>query len=84
MTANTFNGNTIATGSGTLNLNSKNLTLNKTMSFTANDDTGVYTLPTGTKTLVATDVTALNSLGTVSNSLTGMLKASSGVLSTAT
>jgi hypothetical protein len=33
----------------------KVFTMLKTMSFTAADDTGVYTLPTGTKTLVATD-----------------------------
>lgn len=33
----------------------KTLTVLKTMSLTAADDTGVYTLPTGTKTLLATD-----------------------------
>lgn len=43
----------------------KKLTLSNTMSFSAADDTGVYTFPTGTKTLVATDVTSLASLATV-------------------
>lgn len=38
----------------------KTLTALKTMSFTAADDTGVYTLPTGTKTLLATDGSAAN------------------------
>lgn len=33
----------------------KTLTLQKSMTFTAADDTGVYTFPTGTKTLLATD-----------------------------
>ena len=43
----------------------KTLTLNKSMTLTAADDTGVYTLPTGTKTLVATDVTSLTSLTSI-------------------
>lgn len=43
---------------------SKTLTVNKTISLTSADDTGVYTLPTGTKTLVATDG---NITGTASN-----------------
>ena len=33
----------------------KAMTLQKSMTFTAADDTGVYTYPTGTKTLMATD-----------------------------
>ena len=33
----------------------KTVTFNKTMTLTAADDTGSYTLPTGTKTLLATD-----------------------------
>lgn len=44
-----------ATGSTLTLIDGKTLTINKTMSFTAADDTGVYTLPTGTKTLLATD-----------------------------
>lgn len=46
---------TPATGSTLTIIDGKTLTINKTMSFTAADDTGVYTLPTGTKTLLATD-----------------------------
>ena len=44
-----------ATGSTLTIVDGKTLTENKTMSFTAADDTGVYTFPTGTKTLLATD-----------------------------
>jgi len=50
----------------------KTLTQNKSMTFTAADDTGVYTFPTGTKTLVATDVTALSSLATVGTITSGV------------
>ncbi len=45
-----------------VNNSTKTFTYLKNISFTAADDTGVYTLPTGTKTLVATDVTTLSSL----------------------
>lgn len=45
----------------------KTLTVLKTISLTAADDTGVYTLPTGTKTLVATDVVTLSSLTTAAD-----------------
>lgn len=51
----------------------KTLTVSKTMTFTAADDTGSYTFPTGTKTLVATDVTALSSLVTVGTITSGGL-----------
>ena len=65
-TATTFNGLTItANGTNTLAITAgKTLTVLKTISLTSADDTGVYTLPTGTKTLVATDVTSLGSLTT--------------------
>lgn len=53
---------TPASGSTLTIIDGKTLTINKTISFTAADDTGVYTLPTGTKTLVATDVATLSSL----------------------
>jgi hypothetical protein len=49
----------------------KKLTVNNTMSFSAADDTGVYTFPTGTKTLVATDVATLSSLTSVGTIGTG-------------
>lgn len=55
-TATSVNGLTITSSTGVLTItNGKTLTTLKTMSFTAADDTGVYTLPTGTKTLLATD-----------------------------
>jgi hypothetical protein len=46
---------TPASGSTLTIIDGKTLTINKTISFTAADDTGVYTLPTGTKTLAAND-----------------------------
>lgn len=50
-----INGLGIAASTGTFSLtNGKTLTVLKTISLTATDDTGVYTLPTGTKTLLAT------------------------------
>lgn len=52
-------------------IDGKTLTINKTMSFTAADDTGVYTLPTGTKTLVDTGVATLSSLVSVGTITTG-------------
>lgn len=57
ITPTTVNGLTItANGTNTLSITAgKTLSIVKTMSFTAADDTGVYTLPTGTKTLLATD-----------------------------
>jgi hypothetical protein len=53
----TVNGLTITNnGTNTLSITAgKTLTTLKTISLTAADDTGVYTLPTGTKTLLATD-----------------------------
>ena len=62
---------TPATGATLTITDGKTLTALKTMSFTAADDTGVYTLPTGTKTLVATDVTTLSSLVSVGTITTG-------------
>lgn len=50
-----------ATGSTLTILDGKTLTVDKTMEFTAADDTGVYTFPTGTKTLLAND---LSNIGT--------------------
>lgn len=60
-----------ATGSTLTIIDGKTLTINKTISFTAADDTGVYTLPTGTKTLVATDVATLSSLASIGTITTG-------------
>ena len=73
-TATTINKLTITTpttGSTLTIADGKTLTALKTFSFTAADDTGVYTLPTGTKTLVATDVTALTSLASVGTITSG-------------
>lgn len=70
-TATSINGLTITSSTGTFSLtNAKTFSVLKTMSFTAVDDTGVYTLPTGTKTLVATDVTTLSSLALPESQLT--------------
>ncbi len=57
ITTGTWNGTVIiGTYGGTgVNNGTKTLTYLKNISFTAADDTGVYTLPTGTKTLLATD-----------------------------
>lgn len=57
-TATTINKVTLTTpssGSTLTIIDGKTLTVNKTMSLTAADDTGAYTFPTGTKTLLATD-----------------------------
>ena len=59
VTQNTINANTTtplsgAAGGTGVNNAAKTLTYLKNMSFTAADDTGVYTLPTGTQTLVPT------------------------------
>lgn len=72
ITPTTVNGLTItANGTNTLAITAgKTFSIVKTMSFTAADDTGVYTLPTGTKTLVATDVASLTSLTTAGTTLT--------------
>src|SRR6185369_4048278 len=72
ITPTTVNGLTItANGTNTLSITAgKTLSIVKTMSFTAADDTGVYTLPAGTKTLVATDVATLSSLTSVGSTLT--------------
>jgi hypothetical protein len=60
-----INGLNITASTGTVTItNGKTLTALKSISFNAADDTGVYTLPTGTKTLVDTTVTALSSLVT--------------------
>ncbi len=74
-TSATWNAGLIsATYGGTgVNNGTKTLTFLKNISFTAADDTGVYTLPTGTKTLVATDVTTLSSLISVGTITTGGL-----------
>jgi hypothetical protein len=51
----------------------KTLSVSKTMTLTAADDTGSYTLPTGTKTLLATDGSAasLTSFPTLNQNTTG-------------
>jgi hypothetical protein len=51
----------LQTGIHGLNITAlKTLTVQKSISFNAADDTGVYTLPTGTKTLLAIDGSAAN------------------------
>lgn len=73
ITPTSVNGLTISTTTGTFTLtNGKTFSVLKTMSFNAADDTGVYTLPTGTKTLVATDVTTLSSLSSIGTIATGV------------
>lgn len=63
----------IGTYGGTgVNNGTKTFTYLKNISFTAADDTGVYTLPTGTKTLVATDVSTLSSLASIGTITTGV------------
>ncbi|MFA4837121.1 MAG: hypothetical protein WC749_13760, partial [Dehalococcoidia bacterium] len=49
----------------------KTLTVNKTMALTAADDTGSYTLPTGTKTLLSTDGSIAGLTGTISSGVLG-------------
>jgi hypothetical protein len=74
ITPTTVNGLTITSTTGTFTLtNAKTLTVQKTMNFTAADDTGVYTFPTGTKTLLATDGSAasLTSFPTFNQNTTG-------------
>lgn len=66
----TFTANNSITIAG---VDGKTLTQNKSMTFTAVDDTGVYTFPTGTKTLVATDVATLSSLTTIGTVTSGGL-----------
>lgn len=66
----------VGTYGGTgVNNGAKTFTYLKNMSFTAADDTGVYTLPTGTKTLVSTDVTTLTSLASIGTVSTGVWQA---------
>jgi hypothetical protein len=60
-----------ATGSTLTIADGKTFTVLKTISLTSADDTGVYTLPTGTKTLVANDVATLSSLASVGTLTTG-------------
>lgn len=62
---------TPTTGSTLTIADGKTFTVLKTISLTSADDTGVYTLPTGTKTLVATDVATLSSLASVGTLTTG-------------
>ena len=51
-----FNGLTLTASTGIFTLtNGKTLTVSKTMQLTAADDTGVYTLPTGTRSLAPLD-----------------------------
>lgn len=64
----TLTANSTLTLAGT---DSKTLTVNNTMTFSAADDTGVYTFPTGTKTLVATDVATLSSLTSIGTVTSG-------------
>ena len=71
--ATSLNGNTFTAGTYTLTgAAGKTFTFNKTMSFTAADDTGVYTLPTGTKTLVDSTVGTLSSLTSIGTIGTGV------------
>jgi len=75
-TATTINKVTLtapATGSTLTIADGKTLTVSHTMQLTAADDTGVYTFPTGTNTLVATTVTTLSSLTSTGTITTGGL-----------
>lgn len=74
ITPTTVNGLTItANGTNTLAITAgKTLSVVKTMSFTSADDTGVYTLPTGTKTLIASDVATLSSLASIGTITVGV------------
>ncbi len=66
--ATTFTGaltGNASTVTGFSPVSGKTLTVQKSMTLTSADDTGVYTLPTGTKTLVATDVSTLSSLTSI-------------------
>lgn len=69
----TWNGSVIiGTYGGTgVNNGTKTFTYLKNISFTAADDTGVYTLPTGTKTLIDTTVATLSSLASIGTIGTG-------------
>lgn len=68
-----INGLGITASTGTLSItNAKTFSILKTMSFTAADDTGVYTLPTGTKTLIDSSVTTLSSLVSIGTITTGV------------
>ncbi len=61
----------------------KTLSVSKTMTFTSADDTGVYTLPTGTATLMATNGSAANltSFPTFNQNTTGTAAGLSVILS---
>lgn len=62
----------------------KTLTFNKTMSWTAADDTGVYTFPTGTATLLGNGLTSANIfVGNVSNVATGVTMSGDATISNA-
>ena len=50
----------------------KTLSVSKSMTLTAADDTGSYTFPTGTKTLAATDIATLSSLTSIGTIGTGV------------
>lgn len=78
ITSGTWNGSLIiGTYGGTgVNNGTKTFTYLKNMSFTAADDTGVYTLPTGTKTLVDTTVATLSSLTSIGTIGTGVWQGS--------
>lgn len=62
----------IGTYGGTgVNNSTKTFTYLKNISLTAADDTGVYTLPTGTKTLLATDGSIAALTGTIASAVLG-------------
>lgn len=71
--ASSINGLSITSTSSTLTIPTlKTVIISKGMTLTAADDTGVYTFPTGTKTLVASDVTTLSSLVSIGTITTGV------------
>jgi len=72
-----WNGSLITGTYGGTGINNgvKTFTYLKNISFTAADDTGVYTLPTGTKTLVDTTVATLSSLSSIGTITTGVWNA---------
>lgn len=80
-TATTVNKLTItapASGSTLTIVDGKTLTVNKTISFTAADDTGVYTLPTGTKTIPSTADNLSVFAATTSAQLLGVMSDETG------
>lgn len=82
---NTFTGNNAFTGgltfAGLAITTGKTLTVSKTMTLTSSDDTSVITLPSGTKTLLATDGSAASLTAIPAAQVTGAAALPDAVLS---